>query len=236
MRLPVLICGLLLGFSVNAAALKTIDVITVEYPPYTTPDRADDGLVYRELRDWIADRNLPISLRAHFMPPARANHMVETTDWCLSLYPPSDAIPHEFLQINASSVKIGLVRKREETEFDWDGPDYFRDAKIAILRTKQPSPNWQTYRSAGASFVYVDTKEQGLKMVLRDRVDYAAVDLKGLELFRRSNPAGRTLQFSKRIVEEFPIGIFVSDRCRSILGTSAENEKGASPKDAPLQN
>lgn len=225
MRFTIFLCGSVFASVTAASSPQVIDVITVEYPPYTTPVRADDGLMFRELRAWVSARNVPVVLRPNFLPPARAQLVLNTTDWCLSLYPPSHKTPLYFQRISDSSIKIGLVRKKVEGEFDWQDTDYFKGATIAILRSIELSEMWRSFKEAGAIFVYVETVEQGMTMVLKDRVDYAFADRKGVDAFRQRDPRGVELQYSKKDLEEFPIGVFLSALCKGIFGEETEDRK-----------
>lgn len=237
MRLLVLTMGLILFQSMPARASMTIDVISVAYPPYTSPDRADDGLVFQKLRSWLASRNLSIKVRARFLPPARAQHAIETTDWCMALYPPSKNTPHVFRRIGDNSVALGFARLKSPEAFSWDSVDYFGGSRIAILRTVAISETWKAIQDAGAEFVFVEDMDQALNMVLRGFADYAVVDNSGLETFNRSRPVyGRELEISNQILQEYPIGIYLSARCKDILETTVEHEKGAANETAPVQN
>jgi polar amino acid transport system substrate-binding protein len=236
MRIIVLMMGFLLLQVPPARASMTLDVIAVEYPPYTSSDRVDDGLVFQRLRTWLASRNLRITIKARFLPPARAQHAVNSSDWCMALYPPSDNTPHFFKKISDTDIVMGLVRKKSSTPFFWNGPSYFKGAKIALLRTLSLPEPWLPYREAGASFVFVETMEQALNMVVKGRADYAAADSGGLEAFNRLVPADLQLELSTKSIQVFEVGVYLSARCQDILGSSAPKEKGATKSDAPLQN
>jgi polar amino acid transport system substrate-binding protein len=236
MRLLVLMMGFLLLQPPLARPSMTLDVIAVEYPPYTTPDRADDGLVFQRLRSWLASRNLPIKINARFLPPARAQHAVNSSDWCMALYPPSKNTPHLFRKISRTNIVMGFVRRKTSEPFSWDGPTYFKGSRIALLRTLSLSDPWIPYQEAGAKFVFVEAMEQAMIMVLKGRADYAVADSGGLEAFNRSAPADHQLELSSKPVQEFAVGVYLSARCRDILGSLKTNEKGATEHDAPLQN
>jgi hypothetical protein len=237
MRVLILTMGLILFQSLTVRASMTIDVISVAYPPYTSPERADDGLVFRTLRSWLASRNLAIEIRALFLPPARAQHLIETTDWCMALYPPSENIPHVFRRIGNSTVGVGLARIKSSERFAWDGVDYFTGSRIAMLRTNSVTEYWKPFQDAGVEIVFVEDMDQALNMVLQGFADYAAVDSGGLEAFTRSRPQGDPeLEISNQTVEEYPVGVYLSSRCRDILGPAPDNEKGAAEETAPLQN
>ncbi|MHA7772791.1 hypothetical protein [Roseibium sp. M-1] len=223
---------LLIG--IQAAQATVLEVIAVEYPPYTTPTRSDDGLVFHELRTWLSARKLPFTIKARFLPPARAQHAVDTGDWCVALYPPSASTPHVYRQIGDAKIVIGLVRRKEEEPFVWSSPEEFRGKRIALLRSSTLSDFWMPFEKAGAEFTFVETMEQALGMLVRTRVDYAAADRAGLEEFRKTFPEGRELEFSEKGIQEYPLRVFLSERCRDLLGP--EEERGADEDTAPLQN
>lgn len=236
MRFTVLLFSLLGVQGALATTPATLDVIAVEYPPYTSSERADDGLVFRELRNYLIARNLPITIRARFLPPARAQNAVDTVDWCMALYPPSENTPHVFRRIGNSKVTLGLARIRRTEAFSWENADYFKDKRIALLRTVSMPQAWKPFEEAGAEFVFVEAMDQALNMVLQGFADYAVVDSGGLEAFDRTRSDGPELELSRQAVQEFPVGVYLSARCSDILGPPERDEKGAAEKTAPLQN
>lgn len=221
-------------FVCQPAHATVLEVIAVEYPPYTTPTRPDDGLVFRELRIWVAERNLPYTIRARFLPPARAQHAVDAGDWCIALYPPAASTPHVSHRIGDASIAIGLVRKNQKGPFTWSSAAEFRGKRIALLRSITLSDYWLPFERAGAEFVFVESMEQALGMLAKDRVDFSVADQAGLDQFKAKYPEAETLELSEKSIQEYPLSIFLSNRCRDLLGP--ETEKGADEDAAPLQN
>jgi polar amino acid transport system substrate-binding protein len=210
-------------FSVPGAfanAPKVLDVIAVEYPPYTGASLPDGGQAFRMLRELIASKNLPIIINPRFLPPARAQHAVDTTDWCIALYPPSPGTSFVFHRIGETSLFLRLVRQKSEDAFSWDAPTYFAGKKIALLRTKSMADYWQPYKEAGAEFVFVETLEQAMNMVVRGRVNYAVANDIILEQFNSALPDNQKLQLSETTVQEFPSGVYLSARCRDLLDST----------------
>lgn len=204
-------------------------------PPYATPNRSDEGLLFRELRQWLEARNLAVTVTPVFLPPARARQLVNASDWCLSFFPPPDHRAHSFHRIDDATVRIGLVRRARPADFTWNDPGYFSNSSIAVLRSGNLGEMWRPMHRAGARFVYVDTMEQGLRMVQMGRVDYTFADQKGLEVFTGDHPAGPLLQFSKIHLKEYPVGIYVSDHCKGLLETDTASTPSAL-SEGPLQN
>jgi len=180
-----------------AVAPLTVDVIVVEYPPYTTPQHPDGGLAFAKVKRWFAEKKLPITLNPRFLPPARAHHEVDTTDWCISFYPPSKTTPHVFKTVSRERINMRMVRKKADTPFTWSSPAEFKGSRIALLRPMSLDAVYRVFAEAGLEFVYVETMEQAITMVAQGRVDYTVADNEGLEFFNRLLPEDQKLVVSQ---------------------------------------
>lgn len=234
MRTLIVMLSLFLCGTPLSAAPQSIDVIVVEYPPYTTPDHPDGGLIFRKFKNWLDARNLAIALRPRFLPPARAQHEVDTTDWCISFYPPSKDTPHVFKQISQERIDMRLVRRKSEVPFSWTSLEVFRGKKMAMLRALSIEEEYRPFTNAGVEFIFVETMEQALTMVAQGRVDFASADRESLSFHNDKFPDLQKLEASGKIIRSYPVGMFLSERCKDILGSL--NEKDAAKKTASLQN
>jgi len=220
---PLLLC-LCLIFSAVSVRAETLKIIAVDYPPFTTSKREDSGTVFALIRQWLIENGSDISVQPVFDPPARAQVMIEAGNWCASLYPPVKNTGH-FLQISNRSVDIGFLRRRVEAAFTWDGPGFFAGKKVAVLRARTTSGLLGPLKEAGADFIDVETVQQGIRLLMAGRVDYAFADHLALSRFPAASDERLSLEFSKTILRRYPIGLFVSDRCIHHFPNAARGEK-----------
>ncbi|GGB45329.1 hypothetical protein GCM10011316_16710 [Roseibium aquae] len=231
MRLTVLwFC--LIAFAWPACAhAQSVEVIAVEYPPFTTATRADGGTVFAEIRQWLADQALDLTLVPVFVPPARAQVMVRSDAWCASLYPPPAEIGH-FIQVSNRAIDVGFLRRKIPGPFLWTDLGHFKNRKIAVLRARTSGGLLAPIETAGAQFVDVETVQQGIKLLLAGRVDYAFADNTTLSGFPAGSTERQSLEFSETVLERFPVGLYVSANCRQHFPKVGEKKRGADEKGA----
>jgi polar amino acid transport system substrate-binding protein len=80
-----------LMLSSGANTQELIRVIAVEYPPFLTSESQSFGTSFILLKQY-ADSHLKISYEPMFVPPGRAQYIIEHGEWCMSFYPPK---PHD---------------------------------------------------------------------------------------------------------------------------------------------
>jgi polar amino acid transport system substrate-binding protein len=194
-----------------------IDVIAVNYPPYTSPSAVDYGSSFSLLTKY-AQSHLRVSLTPMFLPPARANRVIKDGHWCLSFYPPSnDNKLARFVPLSDDIVSIGFYRLKKEDRFHWAKLEELSGKMVALLRANAIGKLHQRFIDAGMQLVYVESIEQGLELVLKNRVDYAFGDNLSLPETHFSEDEKRKLQFSESSFYTTKIGFFYNSKCEERL-------------------
>ena len=197
-----------------------IDVIAVNYPPYTSPDAADYGSSFSLLTQY-AQSHFRVSLTPMFLPPARANRIIKDGHWCLSFYPPSsDNKLSQFVPLSDDIVSIGFYRLKEQDRFHWSKLEELSGKMITLLRANKVGKMHQRFIDAGIQLVYVESVEQGLQLVLKKRVDYAFGDNLALSETSFSDDEKGRLQFSESSFYSTKIGFFYNSECEKKLFVS----------------
>ena len=185
---------------------KTVDVLALEYPPFTSSESKGNGIAFELLEKTLGQKG--IKWRPTYAPPARAASIIEKGDWCASFYPIIDEFDSVRVVLSKSKVIIGLVRKQEDSIFQWDGLESLAGHSIALLRTRKRSPFSQQFLDAGLEVLFVDNMEMGLKYVEEGFVDYAISDNLSFAQLNKEN-----LEFSHTSILTTPITLFVNPAC-----------------------
>jgi len=194
-----------------------IDVIAVNYPPYTSPSAVDYGSSFSLLTKY-AQSHFRVSLTPMFLPPARANRVIKDGHWCLSFYPPSnDNKLSRFVPLSDDIVSIGFYRLKEQDRFYWSKLEELSGKMVALLRANKVGQMHQSFIDAGIQMVYVESIEQGLQLVLKARVDYAFGDNLSLSETSFSEDEKGRLQFSESSFYTTKIGFFYNSECEDKL-------------------
>jgi polar amino acid transport system substrate-binding protein len=197
-----------------------IDVIAINYPPYTSPSAPDYGSNFSLLSKY-AKSHLRVSITPLFLPPARANRIIKDGHWCLSFYPPrNDNKLSRFVSLSDNLVSIGFYRLKKKESFQWSKLEELSGKMVAILRSNIIGKIHQSLINAGLKIVYVETIEQGLQLVLKSRVDYAFGDNLVLSETSLSEDQKRKLQFSESSFHTAKIGFFYNSKCENKLFVS----------------
>ncbi|WP_420337659.1 hypothetical protein [Roseibium sp.] len=211
----VLLCCLFLpAISGGTALSREINVIAIDYPPFATPDREDGGTVFALLRKWVNDQNLPIIIRPEFLPPARAQNRIIQGNWCASLFPPRGDIEATFFKISETTIETGFLRLKNASEFAWESLDYFKGKQIAALRNRTREGLFKPFVDAGAVLTGIETIEQGVQLLLNNRVDYAFADKTTLETIDLAPEDRKKLEFSKTVLGTYHYGVYLSPECQ----------------------
>lgn len=204
---------LILLFSVcSFSKEQTIEVISIEYPPFITEERDDDGVAFTLLRKSKIGPSLtwiPV-----FLPPGRANRVINADEWCASFYPPSQKLDFSSYVLDENLISIGFIRKREPTEFTWTALEELKPYLIGLLRTNHNSQFIKSFTDAGIKIFYLESVETGIKMVLSDRVDYAMID--NITFDSLESETKRQLQFSNTHLLETQITLYINNKCTEI--------------------
>lgn len=191
---------------------KTIEVIAVEYPPFTTLDRDDDGLAFKLLRKKIIEKGF--TWQPLFLPPGRAIRVINSDQWCASFYPPTSTLDYSTYILDENSIQIGLVRKKQVAEFSWESFDDIKRFKVGLLRSDKHSVFIKSFTDAGIHVFFLESVDTGVKMVLADRLDYAILD--NITFDALSSELKNKLQLSTTHLLETQISIHINNKCTVI--------------------
>ena len=193
----------------SASQTTTIDVVAVEYPPFTTLLDRNGGIAFQLLHEHaISDH---IKWRPYFLPPARAAATIETKDWCASFFPPVEKSTSSALVLSESEVHIGLIRAKQQQPFTWKSLNDLAGKTVALLRNNDISNFHNQFTQAGLSIIHVESIEAGMQMVLRGRAEFAMSDnitFNALEKYHRAK-----VQFSENYLVSTPITLYINNNC-----------------------
>lgn len=204
-----------LGFKLCAAS--SIEVIAVEYPPFTSSQMYNDGLVFELLRDYYP---LPESwqYKSYFVPPARAQHIVEQNAWCISIYPPAALSDHiKFVALGGQEVKLGFAVHTNTALEQWKSVPSLEGKVVALLRAKTPTEVERMLEEKKATVLYLENVEQGVDMLYRHRVDLAFIDHITFAQLRKSHEDWHDIGFADDILRSVPVGVFYNSQCEHRL-------------------
>jgi polar amino acid transport system substrate-binding protein len=134
---------------------KNVDVIAVEYPPFTGRSEPEGGLAFQLLNDLTVDEQ--INWKPFFLPPKRAYNKIELGDWCASFYPVFSKTDFKQYELGKGLVKIGLVRLSKLTPFMWSSIDDLQVKNVALLSTESRSELAMQFENSGVKVVNIET-------------------------------------------------------------------------------
>lgn len=205
---------LVMAFNVIAFEnIKTIDVIAIEYPPFTTLEQPDRGVAF-ELLNTIkhnTKQDTKLQWNPIFLPPKRAYKTIESGNWCASFYPIYGQSQFTQYQLNKEPISIGLVRLSKVKSFAWSSLDELSGMSVALLRTGTNSDFVNKFKEAGLEVAYVETVQAAIQMVLLDRVDTAIIDNISYTHLEYDNR--KKLQLSETSLIETKISIYINNSC-----------------------
>ena len=192
-------------------AVTRIQVLAIEYPPFTSSGSVADGLSFVRLNRILQ----PYGWRAiaEFLPPARAPMEVnQTAAWLASFFPPKIGSPHvEVVIVAPAAIRMGLFRQRKSGGFSWQALSELRDSSLATIRSDSSSAYVTPFVKAGMNMVFVNSIEQGIQMLAEGRVDYVlTVEDTGWYYATQHGLSREHLQFSDSIIATFPHVLYVN--------------------------
>lgn len=204
-----LLAPILFSTSLIAKAVNKVDVLAVEYPPFTTLNQPSGGISFELL--YKATKDLGIEWQPYFVPPKRAYKMVDEGNWCASFYPIHGN--NAFIRYNLSDtpINIGLIRLLQEKPFAWNKLNEYSGKTIAVLSSGNDIYYAKMFEQAGLTMVQVQTVHAAVQMVILKRVDYAMVDNFSFESLESKNK--NKLQFSESLILQTQPRIFINSNC-----------------------
>lgn len=212
-----LFCYLILFIlSFDAFSKSKVKVLAIEYPPFLSSSESKNfGTNFTLLKEYAAN-NFKVEFEPWIVPPARAQLILENGGWCLSFYPPKETDPKaRFIALSDQYVHLGLLKVAEEGEFTYNSLSALQGS-VAIIRSNALGPLHKLIEGAGLELVHLETVEQGIKMLLAGRVDYAFGDNTTINTYTEIEGI-HTLQFSSIPSLETQIGFFYNTGCEEEL-------------------
>lgn len=202
--------------SAIAASKAHIDVIALEYPPFTTSKEKEFGTAFIMLSHY-AKQHFSKPYKPLFLPPARAQQTIVSDEWCMSFYPPADRSAYRFIQLSDQLVKLGLFRLTEPDTFRWESLTEFSGQSVAVFRAINASGFQNQLKEAGMELVFIETLHQGFQLLAANRVDYVFGDDAAIQSSTLYKEFVDKFQFAESFLMEVPIGIFVNPKCESLI-------------------
>ncbi len=207
--------ALILLLSNDIYSQELMKVIAVEYPPFLTPQSKTFGTNFIFLKQY-ADTHFKMGYEPYFIPPGRAQLLIEKGEWCISFYPPKKQNKKaRFVLLSPETVQLGLYRLTQNNEFTYTSLSELRGT-VAIMRSNVLGPIPKQLEEAGLKLVHLETIEQGINMLIAGRVDYAFGDNTTLQTYSENNNINK-LQFSEVSLNEVEVGFFYNIDCEKSL-------------------
>lgn len=204
-----LFLGLIMSPLFASTSDNIVNVIAVEYPPFTTINYPEGGVAFELLNDLSSNKK--IKWKPFFLPPKRAYKTIESGDWCASFYPIFGENEFKKYELGKDTIKIGLVRLSKPSPFTWSALDDLKGSRVALLRTDSNSKFSKKFQNSGMDIVYVETIQAAIKMVLHQRVDIAMID--NISYSKLNPTQKKQLQLSNNSVFETKISLYVNNNC-----------------------
>lgn len=204
---------------VLSVPLYAKDVIAIEYPPFTSEKENRGGIAFELLFHAYPDENFKVEI----LPPKRAFRRISNGQWCYSFYPPVQGDEFQSILLSNQHIKIGLVRLKQNIDFEWTALSDLKKLKVALLRTGDNSLFARQFSKAGLTIIYVETVDQGVNLLRKKRVDLAIYDNYTFSHLSDEEKAG--IQFSNNTFISTPITLFVNPKCNYSL---------PKPKESPI--
>ena len=217
-----IIASIVIGLFLCCSTLaESLDVLSIDYPPYTAEADAEKGPLFSLLQQFVEERLPGKTIRPVFVPPARAALLLSRGEYCLSFYPPQDdSEAFEFIHLSDEKVRLGLIRLQQPEPFSWKALSELEGKSLAILRPYTGGKVLRDVLNAGMEVVYVESNIQGLRMLSKRRVDYAFGDNKTLPRLSAETGLNKELfQFSDTSLHETIVGINVRKSCNLPIQT-----------------
>ncbi|MCD8522873.1 MAG: hypothetical protein LRY66_16080 [Saccharospirillaceae bacterium] len=192
-------------------AVTRIQVLAIEYPPFTSSASAGNGVSFVMLNRILQSHGW--NAHAEFLPPARVPMVInQSGHWLASFFPPKTGSSHvEVVIVAPAAIRMGLFRQRKTGEFSWQALSELRDNTLATIRSDYSSAYVTPFVKAGMNMVFVDSIEQGIRMLAEGRVDYVlSIEDTGWYYAELHNLGREQLQFSDSIIATFPHVLYVN--------------------------
>jgi len=167
------ILGVLSTATTNPQSLTNIDILSVEYPPFTTETRHDLGISFTLLSPILKDAGYRAN--ALIYPPARLNKIINFSDqWCVSMLSPvvitPDIVGFTFSQ---DPIPMYIYRHRPPNAQPFTAQELtqFSGQTIGLLRSIKQGELFKKITDAGINVYSTETITSAFKMLQKQRID-----------------------------------------------------------------
>jgi len=194
------------------AEVERLEVIAMDYAPFTSASSDDNGLAFKLLADALGGS---VRVQPQFLSAARAHRMVQEGEWCASFYPPQSPVDeHRLIGLADEPIKLGLYRRREATPFSWQDLSELTGKRVAYFRALERDGLGFEMTQAGMNIFSVETTRQGVQLLAKGRVDYAFGDqVSGPAIMKLLGLDPEEFQFSETVFRDLPVGIWLNLSC-----------------------
>ncbi|MCK6263693.1 hypothetical protein KP803_10455 [Vibrio sp. ZSDE26] len=160
----------------EASAQLSINVLAVEFPPYTTSKLKSDGIAFEKLRSHPAMSD--VDVHASFLPPTRIGKQLLERGWCLSFYPPRDKSAPDYYKwiLSEEVIKLGFYRLTQKGDLEWDDLSELKGYSVAMLSSYSKLGLSGLVYSHGLDVHEINTLDQGFELLTKERVDLLFAD------------------------------------------------------------
>ncbi|MGC9402263.1 transporter substrate-binding domain-containing protein [Vibrio genomosp. F10 str. 9ZC157] len=213
-----LMLGAALMFASPSHSTSSVEVLGIEFPPYTTEYKADGGLAVQKLRQHIAMSDMRLS--AVILPPNRIGKRLLVGNWCLSFYPPQDPNSSNVRKwvLSDEEIPLGFYRLRQESEFTWEQLSDLEGVSVALLSSYSKQGLNALFRSNKIEVQEVNSLQQGFDQLIKNRVDYVFADKYSGEFIAEENNVDiQRLQFSTSSLSIEYFHVWVNLDCQALV-------------------
>ncbi|WP_462159249.1 hypothetical protein [Pseudoalteromonas sp. GB56] len=188
-----------------------IEVLAVEYPPFTTLQHPSHGVAFELLDTALA--NSPMHITPYIVPPARAQKYVSEGNWCASFYPPRQGPTSNSFFALGETIDVSILNLTAHPPFDFDDDTNLDGQSVAVLRPAKEGELHDKLTQRGLDLVFVESVFQGMELLQKERVNFAMGDKYSLAQFNEEKESKLVVNYSKTPLVSTPIGIFVNEQC-----------------------
>ncbi|WP_088329914.1 hypothetical protein [Lacimicrobium sp. SS2-24] len=188
---------------------NSVDILAVEYPPFTSNEMPTNGIGFELLRQRLA--NTSIDWSPFIVPPARAQGMIASGNWCVSFYPPKQGVMGNDYYPLGDNVDIALIRVQQDDPFRLNR-ETLTGKTVAVLRPSKEGQIHERLSDYDLQLIFVETVEQGFRMMIRERVDFVLADTTSAGLFEASHDSIQ-LQPADTPLMTMQVGVYLNHQC-----------------------
>ncbi|GGA94547.1 transporter substrate-binding domain-containing protein [Agarivorans gilvus] len=210
--ISILICYWALIHEAVAQENEQFPVLAIEYPPFTTEEHPDGGLLMAEL----TAKTAPYALlpKPIFMPLVRVQRTLQEGDWCASFAPPLGFENYPSVATSLERLTFHLYRVKQKAPFQWQTFSELKGREVALIRSMEGTIVTQELLQSGIRPIYVNSLAQALKMAAKMRVDYALADEYSYQYYQQQGVlGGRFLEASEQTIYEFESRLWLNPEC-----------------------